>query len=436
MKKTHSFFIVLVFFILGCSKAKVRFSEVPLPPFDPLVGFQAIAQLPANCSAAYPVRIIFSKQNDGSFSLRSCTQLKWQASQGVYSPNGNLSCIGSLNASTGATTFSFNSTSCGGPVDLNSSGEVSFQYNCTGFHNRMIGEYLVGRDSKDPTKILSVGFLGTACAPVQDLAPVITNPGNQSNIEGNLISLRISATDPEGSPIAYSATGLPTGLSINSITGYITGSVAVGARTSSPYIATVRASDGNNTSSASFTWTITAASTLLPPNVTNPGTRINSDTNVVSLQIQASSPQGSALSYSATGLPTGLSINSATGLISGTIGSSASAASPYSSSVSVRDTVANLTTTVSFAWNVTALVPNTATLTWSPNTESDLAGYKIYHSEISGNFTTQAPVVMGTATTYTWNNLTRGRTHYFAISAYDTSQNESPLSIQVSKFIP
>jgi O-glycosyl hydrolase len=51
--------------------------------------------------------------------------------------------------------------------------------------------------------------------------------------------------------------------------------------------------------------------------VTNPGAQSSTVGKAVSLQIQASDP-GQTLTYSATGLPAGLSINSSTGLISGT----------------------------------------------------------------------------------------------------------------------
>ena len=56
--------------------------------------------------------------------------------------------------------------------------------------------------------------------------------------------------------------------------------------------------------------------------VTNPGSQTGTVGKPVSLQIHASSSQGLAItSYSATGLPKGLSINSATGLINGNPGS-------------------------------------------------------------------------------------------------------------------
>jgi hypothetical protein len=46
-----------------------------------------------------------------------------------------------------------------------------------------------------------------------------------------------------------------------------------------------------------------------------------------------------------------------------------------------------------------------------------------------------APVVLGKVTSYTAGNLQLGNTYYFAISAYDISGNESPLSTVVTKSI-
>ncbi|HTZ42260.1 MAG TPA: M4 family metallopeptidase, partial [Jatrophihabitans sp.] len=82
--------------------------------------------------------------------------------------------------------------------------------------------------------------------------------------------------------------------------------------------------------------------------VTNPGSQTGTVGTAASLQIVASdSASGQTLTYSATGLPTGLSINSATGLISGT----PSAAGTYSVTVTAKDTT-NATGTASFSWTI------------------------------------------------------------------------------------
>lgn len=61
-----------------------------------------------------------------------------------------------------------------------------------------------------------------------------------------------------------------------------------------------------------------------PPSITNPGTQIESESAVISLQIVATDiNSGDVLNYVAQDLPLGLSINSSSGLISGTLSASA-----------------------------------------------------------------------------------------------------------------
>jgi len=81
----------------------------------------------------------------------------------------------------------------------------------------------------------------------------VTNPGSKSSVVGVAISpLTITATDSLGKPLTYSATGLPTGLSISS-GGVISGTpTAVGS-----YSVTVTASSGTASGSTTFSWTIT-----------------------------------------------------------------------------------------------------------------------------------------------------------------------------------
>ncbi|TAK08599.1 MAG: hypothetical protein EPO39_04195, partial [Candidatus Manganitrophaceae bacterium] len=71
-----------------------------------------------------------------------------------------------------------------------------------------------------------------------------------------------------------------------------------------------------------------------------------------------------------------------------------------------------------------------ATLTWSANTESDLAGYKIYYGTASRKY---GPAInVGKTTTYLLTGLAN-QTYYFALTAYDTAGNESGYSVEVSR---
>ncbi|MER6126609.1 putative Ig domain-containing protein [Streptomyces sp. NPDC001795] len=84
----------------------------------------------------------------------------------------------------------------------------------------------------------------------------VTNPGSQSTTTGSSVSLQISASDSAGATLTYSASGLPTGLSINSSTGLISGT----ASTAGTYSTTVTAKDSTGASgSASFTWTVSSS---------------------------------------------------------------------------------------------------------------------------------------------------------------------------------
>ncbi|MER5479646.1 M4 family metallopeptidase [Streptomyces sp. NPDC002734] len=90
--------------------------------------------------------------------------------------------------------------------------------------------------------------------------------------------------------------------------------------------------------------------------VTNPGSRTATVGTATSLQISASSSNAGALTYSATGLPAGLTINASTGLISGT----PTTAGTYSTVVTVKDSAAQ-TGTASFTWTVNPAGSSTCT---------------------------------------------------------------------------
>jgi fibronectin type 3 domain-containing protein len=69
-------------------------------------------------------------------------------------------------------------------------------------------------------------------------------------------------------------------------------------------------------------------------------------------------------------------------------------------------------------------------LAWDPNTEPDLAGYKVYYGSVSHAQTDSVDV--GNATAYIVMGLQEGTTYFFAATAYDRYGRESGFSNEVS----
>jgi hypothetical protein len=73
---------------------------------------------------------------------------------------------------------------------------------------------------------------------------------------------------------------------------------------------------------------------------------------------------------------------------------------------------------------------NSVDLQWTPNSESDLAGYNVYHGTNSGVY--GSPDRLQNTTSHHKGNLDPTKRHYFAVTAYDDAGNESAPSAEVS----
>ncbi|MGB0865563.1 MAG: pre-peptidase C-terminal domain-containing protein [Granulosicoccaceae bacterium] len=85
-------------------------------------------------------------------------------------------------------------------------------------------------------------------------APSISNPGAQQSTVNQAVSLTINASDSDGDTLRFSANNLPTGLSIDPISGIISGSASTVGTSS----VTVSVSDSQAVSAVQFSWQITA----------------------------------------------------------------------------------------------------------------------------------------------------------------------------------
>ena len=240
---------------------------------------------------------------------------------------------------SGSGTLSYSATGLPAGLSINSStGVISGTLSDGGSWSPTV---TVGNGTYTNT----ASFNWTVSSPI-----VITDQGDQSNKIGDSISVQISAVDSASGTLSYSASGLPTSLSINSSTGLISGTVGGGASTTTPYTPTITVTDGTRTAVDTFEWDISQAGPVI---VTNPGSQTNAVGDMVAVQTTAIDTNNAALLYSVTGLPTGLYLNPKTGLIFGTIASGATSGSPYSVTITAKDSASN-TASQSFSWTINA----------------------------------------------------------------------------------
>lgn len=81
-----------------------------------------------------------------------------------------------------------------------------------------------------------------------------------------------------------------------------------------------------------------------------------------------------------------------------------------------------------------ALSVRAASVTWTPSTDPNIAGYKIYYGTASHNYS--SVVIEGNVTNATLTGLVGGATYYFAATTYDSAGNESGFSNEAIYTVP
>ena len=220
--------------------------------------------------------------------------------------------VTSANTASGqvGTTFTYTITGSNGPTSFSASPLPA------GLSVNTATGVISGTPSAAATTAITVGAInaggtGTATltltvAPAPLPAPVITSPTTASGTVGTAFTYTITATN---SSTGFTATPLPAGLTLNGSSGVISG---IPTTSGTPTI-TVGASNTGGTGNATLTLTIASAPPSAPV-ITSLATASATVGQAFTYTITATnSPTG----FTATTLPSGLSLDAVTGIISG-----------------------------------------------------------------------------------------------------------------------
>ena len=283
---------------------------------------------------------------------------------------------GAPNPGDRANQYPYNHTGSFNDVTSGSNGSCSVSYFC----NAGAGyDGPTGWGTPNGTSGFTSGTSSTETVTV-------ASPGAQTGTVGTAASLQLKASDSAGKTLTYSATGLPAGLTVNSA-GLITGTPA----TAATYTVTATAASGTASGTTTFSWTVNSGGPSGETvTVSTPDSQTGTVGTAASLQLKASDSAGKALTYSATGLPAGLTVNS-TGLITGT----PTTAATYTVTVTATSGTASGTTT--FSWTVNSGGPSggcSGLAAWSASTNyvpGDQVSYNGHHWNSTWYSTGAAP---------------------------------------------
>jgi hypothetical protein len=238
--------------------------------------------------------------------------------------------------------------------------------------------YLVTLSPGNHTVTLSLREDGTGVATMALVPPdqtptglTLVVPANQLGTVGTPVDVQASATDPDLGILSFSAIGLPPGVVLDPRTGHFAGTPTVAGF----WFVNLLVTDGLEWRANSFSWAVSPTNSA--PAVTNPGDQRDVIGVPTATTIAATDPDGDALTFTATGLPAGLSISPG-GAISGT----PTTVGTTRTEVTVADTAGH-TTSMSFAWEIThppftcSVDRATRTLSW---TDQGASSYQIRHT--------------------------------------------------------
>lgn len=255
------------------------------------------------------------------------------------------------NLATAPTTYEAKNLPTGLTID-GTTGVISGTVSKAGVYPvTIIAKSVAGKDQR----VLQITIAKKSLPGVpMSAAPTIYGALSATAQEGTAFTFQCTATNLPGAGVTWSTTGLPAQLVIDPATGEISGTPDAG--TAGSYTVTIQVDTPGGTDTETLNLTVLTGTattpTTTPPSITGPSTATAQEGVAASISMAASNlpSSGTGVVWSATGLPSGLSINSTTGDITGTPASGTAGTHAVTVTVTTPDgtdtATLNLTVTV------------------------------------------------------------------------------------------
>ena len=303
------------------------------------------------------------------------------------------------------------------------------------------------------TKQVPISLTLTAATSTPVIGLSTTSLGFAGTVGGtNSSTQSITVSNVGGGTLTWSASSTASWLILSPLSGTNTGTITANVNQAGllagSYTAVISVTaTGATAKTIPVTLTLTASTTsatigLSPTTLAFAGTV--GGTNPAAQPFTIANSGGGTLSWTLSSNAAWLHLNIGSGTtttesdtVYSSVTTSGMAAGTYNGIITVTASGAsNSPRQISVSLTLSSTTANNAAaLTWDANSDSDVAGYKVYQGTASGTYAAPIATLTTATTTYTATGLLTGTTYFFVITAYDTAGNESAYSAEVSKSI-
>jgi fibronectin type 3 domain-containing protein len=165
-----------------------------------------------------------------------------------------------------------------------------------------------------PNDGIADGTATSASATVANAEPVFNqNLADRSDLEGTAVSFSAAASDADSDALTYEASGLPRGISINTSSGLLSGTIADDAAAESPHHVAISVRDGSDVDATdTFTWTVEHTNHAPVVDYVTVDNQTPATNDTLTAQVQAHDPDNDPLTYGYQWTNNGIAILGAT----------------------------------------------------------------------------------------------------------------------------